>query len=194
MARSGSISWMSTDADAARVRVVVGRIGRPNGIRGSVFVLPLTDEPDTRFAPGASLFAGPPADRELVVDELRFHNGKMIVSFMDSRTREEAEALRHSVLEAEVLEAQTPADPDEYYDRQLAGLAVVDAAGNAIGKVLTVLHLPSQDVLEIQLASDQIRLVPFVKQIVPSVDLAGGVVTIDPRVGLLEDDDNDIEG
>lgn len=183
---------MSTDADSARVRVVVGRIGRPNGVRGSVFVLPLTDEPELRFEPGSLIFAGPPADRELVVDELRFHNEKMIVTFMDSRSREDAEALRHSVLEVEVESSETPDDPDEYYDRQLHGLSVVDPAGVELGKVLTVLHLPSQDVLEVRLADGLIRLIPFVKQIVPAVDLSTGTVTVDAPAGLLEGDDLDV--
>jgi 16S rRNA processing protein RimM len=184
---------MSTDADSARVRVVVGRIGRPNGVRGSVFVLPLTDEPELRFEPGARIYAGPPADRELVVDELRFHNEKMIVTFMDSRSREEAEALRHSVLEVEVAAAESPTDPDEYYDRQLHGLRVVDLAGVEIGRVVTVLHLPSQDVLEVRLTDGLVRLIPFVKQIVPAVDLSAGTVTVDAPVGLLEGDDLDVE-
>ncbi|NQU38045.1 MAG: ribosome maturation factor RimM [Actinobacteria bacterium] len=182
---------MSTDADSAQVRVVVGRVGRPNGVRGSVFVLPLTDEPELRFEPGALLFAGPPADRELVVDELRFHNGKMIVTFMDSRSREDAESLRHSVLEVNVAAAESPEDPDEYYDRQLHGLRVVDPAGIEVGTVLTVLHLPSQDVLEVRLADGPIRLIPFVKQIASDVDLALGTVTVDAPAGLLEGDDLD---
>lgn len=184
---------MSTDADSARVRVGVGRVGRPNGVRGSVFVLPLTDEPESRFEPGSLLFAGPPADRELVVDDVRFHNGKMIVTFMDSRSREEAEALRHSVLEVEVPAAEAPEDPDEFYDRQLHGLVVVDPAGVEIGTVESVLHLPSQDVLEVRLTDGPTRLVPFVKQIVTAVDVTTGVVTVDAPGGLLEGDDPDFE-
>jgi 16S rRNA processing protein RimM len=117
----------------------------------------------------------------------------MIVTFMDSRSREEAEALRHSVLEVEVPAAEVPEDPDEFYDRQLHGLVVVDPAGVEIGTVESVLHLPSQDVLEVRLTDGPTRLVPFVKQIVTAVDVTTGVVTVDAPGGLLEGDDPDSE-
>lgn len=169
--------------------MVVGRVGRPNGIRGGVFVLPLTDSPEQRFAVGQQVLAGPPADRALVVSDLRFHNGKMIVTFEGQQTREDAEALRHCVLETEVSSSETPEDPDEYYDRQLHGLDVADPNGHVLGKVLTVLHLPAQDVLEIKLNDGPIRLVPFVKEIVTAVDISEGLVTISPPEGLLDGED-----
>ena len=38
--------------------VVVGRIGPAHGLKGEVFVEPRTDEPERRFAAGATLGTG----------------------------------------------------------------------------------------------------------------------------------------
>ncbi len=45
-----------------------------------------------------------------------------------------------------------PADPDEFYDHQLIGLAVVTTAGVPVGEVTDVLH-HGQDLLVIRRAS-----------------------------------------
>ncbi len=66
-----------------------------------------------------------------------------------------------------------PDDEEEYYDRQLTGLRVLDARGTEVGRVADVIHLPVQDVLEIRTEGGT-RLVPFVRALVPEVDLAAG--------------------
>ena len=81
----------------------------------------------------------------------------------------------------------SPADDEEYYDRQLTGLRVLDAAGAEIGTVADVVHLPEQDLLEIRTASGK-RLVPFVRALVPRVDLEAGLVQLADVPGLLVDE------
>ncbi len=83
---------------------------------------------------------------------------------------------------------ERPEDPDEYYDHQLEGLAAVTVDGERLGVVTEVLHLPAQDVLAVRRdGGGEELLVPFVAAIVPTVDLAGGRVEIDPPPGLLAD-------
>jgi 16S rRNA processing protein RimM len=53
-----------------------------------------------------------------------------------------------------------------------------------------VLHLPAQDVLEIETAAGR-RLVPFVAALVPDVDLEAGRLTVVDIAGLLDDRDAD---
>ena len=62
------------------MRVVVGRIGRPHGIRGEVTVETRTDEPDERFAPGAVLSVDGPVT-QLVVERTHWHSGRLLVTF-----------------------------------------------------------------------------------------------------------------
>jgi len=171
------------------IEVVVGVIGRAHGVRGEVVVQPRTDEPERRFAPGQQLRAEGSATAFTVVSR-RDHSGRMLVQFEGLSDRNAVEAVRGTVLVADVDEAAPPAEPGEYYDRQLIGLRAQTADGAPVGAVVGVLHLPSQDLLQIQTDSE-VRLVPFVAALVPEVDLVAGTVTVSDLTGLLDDEDTD---
>jgi 16S rRNA processing protein RimM len=171
------------------IEVVVGVIGRAHGVRGEVVVQPRTDEPERRFAVGQQLRAEGSATTFTVVSR-RDHSGRMLVQFEGLTDRNAVEAVRGTVLVADVDEAEPPAEPGEYYDRQLIGLSASTVDGALIGAVVGVLHLPSQDLLQIQTDSE-VRLVPFVAALVPEVDLAAGTVTVSDLSGLLDDEDTD---
>lgn len=168
------------------MRVVVGRIGRPHGIRGEVTVESRTDEPDVRFAPGAVLFIDHPR-KTLVVETLHWHSGRILLAFEGVETRNDAEELRNVLLEVERGADETPDGPDEYYDSALVDCAVRLADGTAVGTVTDVVHLPSQELLAVRTVDDREVLIPFVSEIVPTVDISGRLITITPPPGLLDD-------
>jgi 16S rRNA processing protein RimM len=170
--------------------VVVGRVGRPQGIKGEVTVEVRTDAPDERFAAGAVLLteAG-----SLTVEHARDHSGKLVVLFEGVSDRNGAEALRGTVLSVDARTLPPLEDEDEYYDAQLVGLQAQLTDGTPVGPVTDVLHLPHGDVLVIarEAAGDSGKeaLVPFVKAMVPVVDLPAGRVLLDPPPGLLDLDE-----
>jgi 16S rRNA processing protein RimM len=177
------------------VRVIVGRIGRPHGIRGEVVVGVRTDEPDLRFAVGASLDAGAtadgdtPPDRVLRVVGKHWHSGQLLVAFAGISDRTAAGELTGRWLSVDSSQLPPTADPDEFRDYELIGLSVRTPAGEAVGVVTDVLH-HGQDLLVVRRAPGQEHLVPFVKAIVPEVDMAAGVLVIDPPPGLLDPDNH----
>lgn len=184
------------------MRVIVGRIGRPHGIRGDVVVGVRTDEPDLRFAVGATLGAGSNSDGtpdsgrpELKVAGRRWHSGQLLVAFEGVADRDAAIELGGTWLSVDSAELP-PAGPDEFRDHELIGLSVRTVAGEVVGVVSDVLHY-GQDLLVVRPAGSRAspasaasavgeRLVPFVAAIVPEVDIASGVVVIDPPPGLLD--------
>ena len=168
------------------MQLVVGRIGRAHGIRGEVGVEVRTDDPDLRFADGARLATDPPERGPLTVVATRWHSGRLLVRFKGLDDRTAAENMRGTMLVIEVDESERPQDPDEFYDHQLVGLRVITTAGDEVGEVAEVLHLPAQDVLAIKRTDGVEVLVPFVQVLVPVVDLDRGNVTVDPRPGLLD--------
>ena len=87
------------------------------------------------------------------------------------------------------VRSERPTEPGEYYDRQMVGLVVRDAAGQPRGHVSGVTHLPSQDLLEVTTDEGELRLVPFVAAVVPEVDLPGGSLRLSDVGGLLRDDE-----
>ncbi|MFN2495691.1 MAG: ribosome maturation factor RimM [Pseudonocardiaceae bacterium] len=161
---------------------MVGRVGRPHGLRGEVTVQVRTDSPEQRFRPGAQFGVG--AGRTLTVDTVRPHAGSLLVRFAGVSDRPAAQALRGTFLTLDVAELPDLDDPDEFYDHQLEGLAAVGADGTVLGTVREVVHAPASDLLVLQTDHGE-ALVPFVRAIVPEVDLAGGRVVLDPPAGLL---------
>jgi 16S rRNA processing protein RimM len=169
------------------VEVVVGVVGRPHGVRGEVTVEPRTDEPERRFAPGQELRTEG-SSRLLTVVSMRRHDGRLLVRFAGLEDRTAVEAVRGARLVADVDPEERPAEPAEFYDRQLVGLQVRTPNAGVVGVVISVLHLPGQDLLEIRTATE-VRLVPFVAALVSEVDLDGGVLTVVDLAGLLSEDD-----
>jgi 16S rRNA processing protein RimM len=166
-------------------QVIVGTVGRPQGVRGDVTVRPRTDAVAERFAPGASFQAG---NRTLRVAGHSFAQGRLVVTFEGVTDRDAAEALRGIDLWAEA--GGTELEDDEYHDTDLIGLAAVDTKGNPLGEVVGVEHPPAQDLLVVRTASGD-RLVPFVAALVPAVEPAAGRVVIDPIPGLLSEADDE---
>jgi 16S rRNA processing protein RimM len=164
------------------MQLVVGRIARPHGVRGEVSVEVRTDDPGRRFAVGAALTTDPVAAGPLTVESVRWHTGRLLISFAGITDRDQADELRGVWLTLDSAEAGSPADPDEFNDHELIGLDVVTVSGHPVGRVAEVRHY-GQDLLVIE--PDEI-LVPFVAAIVPEVDVPGGRLVIDPPPGLLE--------
>lgn len=168
--------------------VLVGRVRRPHGVRGELSVEVRTDEPDRRFAPGVRLRTtrGP-----LTVEAARWHRTRLLVRVAGVADRATAESLRGLDLVVDVPAGESPAEPDEYYDHQLVGLTVLDRAGERLGEVEAVLHLPSDDVLVVRGPEGGLHL-PFRAEVVSAVDLASQRLVVDAddlRDGLASGDD-----
>jgi 16S rRNA processing protein RimM len=184
-----SASGASNQARSEQLNtVIVGVIGRPHGVRGEVAVELRTDEPERRFAPGQVL-GEEGGSRRFTVSSVRDQSSRLLVKFAELDDLAAADAVRGTVLISTVEPDERPVEPDAFYDRQLIGLRVTTPAGGEVGAVRSVLHLPAQDVLEVETATGS-RLVPFVAALVPEVDLEAGCLTVVDIAGLLDDRDN----
>ena len=170
--------------------LLVGIVLRAHGLRGELVVDVRTDSPQERFAPGAVLQrAG--ADGAglgvLTVEAARPHSGRLLVRFVEAPDRDAAEALRGSRLLVDPAALPPPDDPDEFHVHQLEGLSVELADGTAVGTVREIVHGPGGELLVLARPDAPDALVPFVRAIVPTVDLDGGRVVLDPPEGLLDE-------
>jgi 16S rRNA processing protein RimM len=172
------------------IEVLVGRIGKAHGLRGDVTINVRTDEPERRFAPGSVLDVEAPSGsantlRSVTVVSFRWHSSTLLVRFEEIPDRTAAEASRGLLLHATVPVDESPEDPDEYYDHQLIGLAAYDLDGTALGEVTGLVHGGAQDLLAIRTPDRRDTLVPFVKALVPEVDLVARRVVVADRPGLV---------
>jgi 16S rRNA processing protein RimM len=170
--------------------VVVGRIGRPHGVRGLATVEVRTDDPDLRFAPGAVLLTDPPERGPLTVVDKRWHSGTLLLQLAAPSgevydVRESVDTLRNTLLLVPVAELPPIEEPDSYYDHQLVGLTVRLPDDSVVGEVTAVQH-EAQDLLVVRRPEGGDALIPFVSAIVPTVDVAGGFLVVDPPEGLLD--------
>jgi len=169
------------------MQVIVGRVGRPHGIRGEVAVGVKTDEPEARFAVGARLDTEPLTVGPLTVAATRWQSGELIVRFNGVRDRTAAGELTGTWLSVDSATLSPLEDPYEFRDHDLIGLTVRTADGMVVGSVTDVLH-HGQDLLVLACGETE-AFVPFVRDIVTQVDVAGGTLVIDPPPGLLNPDE-----
>ncbi|MFC7978511.1 ribosome maturation factor RimM [Streptomyces cinereoruber] len=169
------------------MQLVVARIGRAHGIKGEVTVEVRTDEPELRLGPGAVLLTDPASTGPLTIETGRVHSGRLLLRFEGVRDRTAAEALRNTLLIAEVDPTEMPEEEDEYYDHQLIDLDVVLADGTEIGRITEISHLPSQDLFIVERPDGTELMIPFVGEIVTEIDLEEQRAVIDPPPGLIDD-------
>ncbi|GAA3939573.1 ribosome maturation factor RimM [Streptomyces gulbargensis] len=169
------------------MQLVVARIGRAHGIKGEVTVEVRTDEPELRLGPGAVLRTDPASTGPLTIESGRVHSGRLLLRFEGVHDRTAAEALRNTLLIAEVDPTELPEEEDEYYDHQLIDLDVVLADGTEVGVITEISHLPSQDLFIVERPDGTELMIPFVSEIVSEIDLENQRAVITPPPGLIDD-------
>lgn len=154
-------------------------VGPAHGLRGEVILDVRSDDPEV-MAPGSRLdIAGD--QRSLTVRSVRVHKDRVLASFEECETREDVEALRGARLLVEEHEEE-----DAWYPHQLKGLAARTPGGEDLGTVTGLTPGAAQDLLLVKTPAGTV-MVPFVTQLVPTVDVEGGVVIIDAPPGLFDD-------
>jgi 16S rRNA processing protein RimM len=167
------------------MQLVVGRIAKAHGITGEVSVDVRTDDPKHRYAQGASLETDPPDKGPLTIAAMRWHSGRLLIRFDGVADRNAAEALQGTLLVAD-SDTSRGGDDDDFWDHDLVGLSVLLTDATIVGTVTDVLHPPGPSVLVVDRGDAPELLVPFVAEIVPTVDVRGGRLVIDPPQGLLD--------
>ncbi|MFF4400651.1 ribosome maturation factor RimM [Streptomyces sp. NPDC001480] len=169
------------------MQLVVARIGRAHGIKGEVTVEVRTDEPELRLGPGAVLTTDPASAGPLTIATGRVHSGRLLLRFEGVADRNAAEALRNTLLIAEVDPNELPEEEDEYYDHQLVDLDVVTEDGTEVGRITEISHLPTQDLFIVERPDGTEVMIPFVAEIVTEIDLEEQRAIISPPPGLIDD-------
>lgn len=173
---------------SAQTQLRVGRLTKAHGLKGGLKLELFTDDPDRRFTPGASFSLQVPEEspwygKRIELAELRWYNGMPVGFFADVADRSAAESLVKAILWID-QDPEEASEPDAWYDHQLVGLDVV-RDGVTVGVIDRLEHLPAQDLLVVRTGGTEV-LVPFVKAIVPEVDVDGGRVVVTPPEGLFE--------
>ncbi|MFC2075026.1 ribosome maturation factor RimM [Bdellovibrionota bacterium] len=162
--------------------VPLGRIVRAHGLRGEVLVKPYSNPSPTLETLEVIYFPGPKPLEQKVISRRQTPHGYLL-QFADVNTRDAAERLRGQ--EVVCRQEDLPElDESEVYSYQLIGLSVC-TSDRELGTITEVVSTGGQDLMVVQ-GNGREYLIPAVPEILVDIDLADGVVTIDPPQGMLE--------
>ncbi len=166
-------------------RVCIARIGAPHGVRGQVRLHAFTADPADVAAYGP--LETEDRSRRLEIVGLRPGKNALIADLAGVEDRNDAETLTNKRLYVD-RDRLPPPDEDEWYHADLIGLAVRDGAGETVGEIVAVQDFGGGDLLEIRYRQlRQTVYVPFTAEAVPTVDVKGGFVVVDPPAGILDE-------
>lgn len=172
----------------------IGKIVGVQGLQGEVRVYPDSDFPERFEQPGQRWLLRPgatdPEPIELLSGRYLAGKGLYVLRLGGITDRTQAELLR----DCRLLVPETdrpPLQEDEFHVLDLVGLPVFDQTTQQLVGTVTDIIAAGNDLLEVQLAAHPTAkrttvLIPFVKAIVPVVDLADRRIEITPPPGLLE--------
>ncbi|HJM44155.1 MAG: ribosome maturation factor RimM [Nitrospinota bacterium] len=166
--------------------IALGRIVKAHGIRGEVSVEPWLECGDA-LAPGARLWLrGSEGEaRPGRVETSRPHGRRVLIRLEGVSDRDRAEALVHAEIHVD-RRRLPPLEEGEYLWEDLVGLAVVDDAGNPVGRLTGMLATGpggENELLVVQ-AGDEEVLLPMTREVVREVDLEGGRMRVSVPEGL----------
>ena len=146
-------------------RIIIGKVGKPHGIKGNLNVYPLTDFPE-RFDSLCEVTVG---DELLPIKNLSWHGKNLLILFGGYETREKAACLTGKFLSVP-QEAKMPLGEGEYYVTDIIGLGVYDEGNNFLGEVVDVLCTGANDVYVVRKAGHKDLLLPALKKVILSID------------------------
>ncbi len=162
----------------ARGRACLGAFAGAHGVKGETKIKTFTEAPENIADYG--VLETEDGARRFTLKFVRLLKGDFIIaSAPEIKSREDAESLKGVRLYVDRAALPEP-EEDEFYLDDLVGLAVVDEAGAAMGKVKAVYNFGAGDLLEVANIPGVkgVRLIPFTKAAVPAVDLEAGTVTV----------------
>ena len=180
--RSASSRLSRPDGGAT---VLIGRVGRPFGRRGEVFVEPLNGDP-ARFHEMESAVVVPPGRpaRRMALRSARIHKGRPVARFARMRTIDDAESLRGS--DVRVSASELPElPPDRFYCDDLIGCRAETPDGAPLGEVTDVVDTAGPGLLVLSNPDGGEDLVPFVAALCVTVDLPRRRLVLDLPEGLV---------
>lgn len=165
--------------------ILLGKIVATHGIRGQLRVVPYSGECDTFLSVESLLLkdaSGLLQSYELAAAAV--HGKKLLISF---KGYGDINKVLHLVgCELYIDRDHLPeTDDDEYYWHDLIGLQVVTSGGEPLGKLESIIETGSNDVYVVKSAGRE-YLIPALADIVTSIDLDAGVMTVAPMEGLLD--------
>lgn len=170
--------------------LVVGHLNKAHGTKGEIFIWPLTDYPESTFAPGVVLYlcdangdmpSDPPTLR---IEASRAYRRGYLVRFEGVRDRGGMEGLLDRYVSRSMEQIEDLEEGETFY-HDLLGMEVVTVDGQRVGEVIEIYELKPADLLEIR-GLERDFMIPYIAEMIQSVSVEENRIVLDPPPGLLE--------
>lgn len=162
---------------AGEKRILVGKFGAPQGVRGEVRLFAFMDDPGLITKLG--VLEDEKGERQFKILSARPEKDFLVVKLEGIADRDAAKRLTHTELFVSRNRLPKPKG-GRFYHSDLIGLRAEDKEGNELGVVVSVQNYGAGDLLEIRRTQGEENfLLPFADHFVPLVDTEGARVVID---------------
>ncbi|MBC2284705.1 ribosome maturation factor RimM [Listeria booriae] len=166
----------------------VGKIVNTHGLMGEVRVMSQTDFADERFVPGNELFLfakNSKKPEKLVIKTHRKHKNFDLLTFEGIVGINSVERMKEGMLK--VPESQLgDLEENEFYFHEIIGCEVYTEEGELLGTISEILTPGANDVWVVQQKGEKDKLVPYIADVVTSVNIADKKITISVMEGLFD--------
>lgn len=145
--------------------MIVGKIVKPQGIKGELKVEPLVSDVNLFYGFKTVLIN----QTKYFVKSVRIHEGFVFLTLNEVKDRNTSETLRNQMIEVEKSDLPNP-DENCYYITDLVDCEIFFEDGEKLGKVSEVQNFGATDILFIKSGSEEI-LCPFLKKVFKDVDI-----------------------
>lgn len=164
------------------MKVKIGFVQKPHGIRGEVKVMPTTDFVEERYKKGQEIeLLHNNEVKPLVIESVRRHQGSVLVKFEGLDNLNDVEFFHRAEIQIE-RDDMHDLKEGEYYFVDLEGCTVFDG-DKELGNVKEVMDMPAHPVLRITTDADDI-LIPFIERFIKDVKMDEKRIEINFMEGL----------
>nr|MBN2278593.1 16S rRNA processing protein RimM [candidate division Zixibacteria bacterium] len=165
--------------------IVVGRFGRPRGVSGDIYVVPLSDNPE-RFEKGGIFWIDKDGDRkELEIASFGMISGKVVARVKGIDSPEQARKLTGLYVHIKGAELEELPEGNYYYF-DLIGCRVEDIGGKKLGEIIEVEYFPANDIWVVEGPEGKRHMFPAVRQFIEKVDIEKKLVILNPPEGIFD--------
>lgn len=152
------------------MKITIGVVQKPFGIKGELKIKPMTDFVDERFKVGnvVTLLLDQ-KELKYEIESVRNHQGSLLVKFKEVQSLNDVEHFHQARIQIERNELHDLQE-DEYYFIDLVGCDVY-VNQDKLGNVTEVLDMPAHPVLRVERMDMDDVLIPFIETFIESVDL-----------------------
>jgi 16S rRNA processing protein RimM len=165
----------------------VGKIVNTHGVKGELKIVSTTDFPEERYQKGNTLYLFQGQNQEpisLVIKSHRSHKSFDLLTFEGYENINEVEKFKEGILKVQEDQLQE-LEEGEYYFHEIVGCKVLTTAGEELGTITEILSPGANDVWVVKGQRGKEYLIPYIEDIVKTIDIEKQLVTIEPMEGLL---------